>query len=337
MALYLITGIPGSGKTYYAVNMILTEYFVFSDGTYRMKAEYGDLQIITNIEDLKLPHISLKDAIAKSGLSFQKFFTEAYQEKISQKYPKIIYLIDECQQYFHPKFYDPDTFFYFDRHRHLGHDIFLITLDRARITKQIYLLVESEIRAVKRSLSFMGELKYNIMQGYEVVGRKVLKPTKKIFDLYKSQSNFETKKVKNPLMKWIFLLIIGFPVAVYLFYSTLFGGKKAQAHNSTSAPKSHVSPLRSPAGRNHNIHLADNKWVKVDGVIHLDGQIQFVVDPRSGDLVPVALLDRPIRFLRRDCWISLTPDDCAEMFERQKRLTPDFGVASTNNFDRLPM
>ncbi|MBW2635708.1 MAG: DUF2075 domain-containing protein, partial [Deltaproteobacteria bacterium] len=175
MAIRVITGVPGSGKTYLAVHHLLENYFKWSKDRqeYIKKPNFEDLTIITNIDGFMLDHINLNDALKKANVNIETFFTKDYQEKITEKYNKIIYIIDEAQQYFHRRFYNKDVFYYFEYHRHLGHDIYIVTQDRLLIPKDLYLLAELELRAVKRSLSLGGELKYKKLSNNEIMGHKV--------------------------------------------------------------------------------------------------------------------------------------------------------------------
>ena len=50
MALYIIDGKPGSGKTYYAVYHLLKKYYKNIDGNYVLDLKKNAV-VITNIED----------------------------------------------------------------------------------------------------------------------------------------------------------------------------------------------------------------------------------------------------------------------------------------------
>ena len=107
MAIRFVTGIPGSGKSYWAVDHIVKTYFTYrkEDDEYIPKKNEDSQKtytIITNIDSLLLPHIDLEKAIEASELSIDQFFTKNYQDKIHNKYSHIVYVIDEAQKIFSP-------------------------------------------------------------------------------------------------------------------------------------------------------------------------------------------------------------------------------------------
>ena len=77
MAIRIIDGKIGSGKTYYAVKHLVDNYFVYQDGEYLLNKE---CQIITNIDSFHLESLDLIEEIKKAG-SVHEFFSIEYQEK----------------------------------------------------------------------------------------------------------------------------------------------------------------------------------------------------------------------------------------------------------------
>lgn len=239
MAIRLITGGLGSGKTYLAVHHIVETYYEAdkANGGYRKKEKFKDVALISNIDELALPGVlDLDQVLKKSGMPINKFFTVDYQKKVSEKYKQVVYLVDECQRYFGRKFYDQDVFFYFEYSRHLGHDIWLISQDRYRLAKEIASLAELEIRAVKRSLSIGGELKYNTLMDGEIVARKGLMPKKDIYGLYKSMMAEEIEKKNNPIIKYIAVPVVLLIISASCFY-WVFWGKISEAKQKVNDEK----------------------------------------------------------------------------------------------------
>jgi zona occludens toxin len=248
MAIYFITGVPGAGKTFYAVNHLVKNYCYYDrqSRAYRLKDKYT---LISNIEELALNHKNLKEILEDNKMSIESFFRKDFQEKISKKYKNIIYFLDEAQQHFHRRFYDKESFFYFQYHRHLGHNIYLITQDRSLLPKEINTLCESEIRAVKRSLSVFGEFKYNVLSNKEIIDRKVLKKNERVFELYKSQQNEESEKIKNPLVKYLVAILI-FGIFSLVMFKNYFlkstdNNMVQEAVASQSVPRANSKP-KSP-------------------------------------------------------------------------------------------
>lgn len=212
MAVRIIYGAPRSGKTYYAVNHLVKTYFnQGADGLYSLKSKFLNLQIFTNIDNLKLPHKNLSEAIRTVGTP-EKFFAYEYQEKIFRKYPQVCYFIDEAQMIFPDNFRDNKVFNWFQYHGHWGQDIYLMTQDIKLLPRQITVLSEITIKALPRSTSLFGgrDLRYNMMlgAGQEIGDKMVLVKKQKIFDLYCSQMSSEAVKVRNPLVKYLAILFV---------------------------------------------------------------------------------------------------------------------------------
>jgi len=174
MSFKLITGLPGSGKSYYAVWYVASTYFDRTkSGKFKLKEKFKDIKIISNIDALKLPHLSLDDVL-KNYNSPAQFFSYSSQEKISKKYPQIVYLIDEAQFFFPARFRDDQVFNWFQLHRHFGQDIYLITQVAKLLPDQINALCEMQIDAVSRSntLFFGRDLHWNFLSKGQIINKK---------------------------------------------------------------------------------------------------------------------------------------------------------------------
>jgi len=281
----LITGAPRSGKTYLTVKLILEQFFDFNKeiDRWEKKPDKQDITLITNIEGLRLDHIPLVEALKSSSLPIHKFFTKDYQEKISKKYPNIVYAIDECQQYFPDTFRDIDTRFYFEWHGHLGHHIYLITQDRFRCCRAIVSLAELETRAVKRTLSIAGEFKYNVISDGIIIDRRMFKPSKKIYRLYRSQFRQEHKKPGKPFLKYIIVPIILVFVFGYLLISR-FTDKTAHADIE---PQVITKPYLKEPSKVDTIKFKEpSTWVNINGTVYRDDKLYRLVDPITNNIIP---------------------------------------------------
>ena len=244
MAIRLIEGVPGSGKTYYAVAHLVKNYFEKqADGRYEL---VKPCTIITNIENFKPNHISLLEVMKEAG-GANIFFTEPYQIVFSKRFEhQIVYIIDEVQQFFRKGDRSKelhDVFYYFEKHRHLGHDIYLITQNVKKLPTDITTLVEYIIIAAPRSRSVIGEFKYKWDSDGIVIKREGLKPDKGIFALYKSMDIGESEKVKSPLMKTVFISsILCVIVGGFLIYKLwwYFIGKNKE-HLHTEKPPTSIN------------------------------------------------------------------------------------------------
>lgn len=303
MTIRILTGAPGSGKTFYAVKHIKDNYAFYDRNRRKWKIKSQNT-IITNIEELRLEHIDFDDAIQKSKLSLERFFTKEYQEKISQKYPGLIYVIDECQRYFHKRFYNKETFFYFQYHRHLGHDIYLLTQDSSLLPNEIRSLTENEIHAVRRSLSFFGEFKYNILCQKEIVDRKILKRDKSIFNLYKSMEQSETEKVKNPMIKYGIAILIAIIISVWGFKRTFLTHDKKEpekAYAKTIDKSKPRKPKITPKNNTERIIPKANTKKKPVKLSHaMIGDQKLIIDPINNVLISPSQFKYPISWIIRN-------------------------------------
>lgn len=216
MAIRIIQGVPGSGKTYYAVRHLANNYFEKQlDGRYEI---IKPCTVITNIDSFVPDHIRLSDAVKAAG-GVKKFFTEEYQREFTtQQEHQLIYIIDEAQKLFRKSARDlNDVFTYFEIHRHFGHDIYLITQNSKKLPTDLVVLTEYIIDAAPRSRSVIGEFKYKWLSDGEVLKREAFKPDDGIFALYKSMDAKESEKIKNPVMRIVYLVM-------FLTSAILFGG-----------------------------------------------------------------------------------------------------------------
>lgn len=311
MAIRLITGVPGSGKTYYAVHHLIENYCSFNKETqeYELKQNHT---IITNIDSLTLPHINLEDAIQKSGKTIHEFFQVPFQEKISQKYKKIIYLLDEAQRFFpYRNKIGSETWFYFEYHRHLGHDVYIITQDKKLMAQNIVLLAENELRATKRSFSLLGEFRYLLKCDNDIIDRITIRSKKKVFDVYKSFETQTSEKVKNPFKKYIIALTIASILVFVWFFKTSFAGgsfrpvRVADASGNYSKSGSLSEEKKNDQDLELKNSLSENIKKNIDQTIitknlnyyYQDDKI-YVLDPITKHFYTQLNFPRPLRVVR---------------------------------------
>jgi zona occludens toxin (predicted ATPase) len=246
MAIMIIDGVPGAGKTYYAVKHLLDTYFSKNaDGSYQPKKP---VKIITNIDGFRLEHENLKEIVNASG-GVKVFFSKDFQEKIFEKHGPVVYVIDEAQMIFDRKFYDREIFSWFEYHRHFGQNIYLITQSVSKLPKDVSSLVEYVIRALPRSRSITGkEFRYNHVSGRDILKRDIVLINKKIFEIYKSAGAEEVEKVSNPFLKIGVFIFVGAVLFFYFGWKYVFdswdGGNDSEAF--ASVPNSHVSDVQIP-------------------------------------------------------------------------------------------
>jgi len=222
----LYTGVPGAGKTYKMVADL--DAFIADYESKATDANGPPLTVITNIRELKLPHVDFDELIMerfpdkslKVTERIERFFDYDYQKGLNDHFGgPLMYLIDECQTFFPKRTSLPNTEAYLQRHRHLGHNIYLATQAIRQVNGNVICLVELEYFAAPRTKSLFGEFRYHVKtpQSRDVITVKNIRPQKRVFELYKSFDAKEIQKPKKLLLRklWPVLLV---PVAMFLFY-----------------------------------------------------------------------------------------------------------------------
>lgn len=277
MALRIIDGNPGSGKTFYAVRHFVKNFCVEIEDEICLKE---GIVVITNIDSLKLPHLKIADLLNESGLSPDSFFSLAHQENIiEKKYGSVIYIIDEAQKLWRKNnrsiSLNP-VFEWFELHRHCGQDIYLITQAARKLPTDILDCVEYIVHSVPRSRTLTGEFRYKKISDGDTLETFAVRPDQKIFDLYQSSRNEETEKLKNPMVRTILYaaaasLVLAFGAGFYLFDS--FHGSTINNKVSDNSQKENNG---EPGRANKDIIIADKNLPSQPAVV--DVYIPFITD-----------------------------------------------------------
>ena len=247
MAIRIIEGVPGSGKTYYAVRHLAKNYFKKEkDGNYTLNKA---CTLITNIDSFQPNHLSLQDEIKNAG-GVQTFFSFDYQQKFKEGKEQIIYIIDEAQRFFRKGTRGlADCFTYFEYHRHWGQDIYLVTQNARKLPPDIVYLTEYIIVAAPRTRSILGEFKYKWISEGEIIKREGFKPDQGVFNLYKSMDLEESEKISNPVMKTVYITLTIVALVVFLgyrYFVSQWSPDKTQSASSSSVTKTNSTvPIRS--------------------------------------------------------------------------------------------
>ena len=241
----LYTGVPGAGKSYKMVADL--DAFL---------AKNPDVNLVSNIHNLQLPHEDfdtlMTDSFPGAGLTvtqrIERFFDYDFQAGLSKDFGgPIMYVIDECQLYFPRRTSLPVTEAYLQRHRHLGHYLYLATQSSKLLNSNIVALIEIEYYAGRRSVSFLGEFHYRAKspQSCMVIKNFTVFPKKRIFGLYKSFDNEEISKPKKEMWRktWPFaaLLVVGF------FFLRHFLDFEGRAERMTGIPRAHAEEVATVA------------------------------------------------------------------------------------------
>lgn len=224
----LITGIPGSGKSYMAVEHVS-----------KLKDQS---KILHNIEGFSLG-IPLDKYSIDNKINKLDVFRKSYHEK-SDSFHGWVFIIDEAAELFPRQLRDTDIISFFDYHRHYGIDVFLITQDIKKVSPDITCLAETHYRAASGAANPVpGYLLYQQIVGGESVSRKWLRKKKSIFSLYKSTNNHSSKTINigkiylAVSLVVLFLAIIGLKKWFSTFNPTKEQNTEVTQNKSINPPK----------------------------------------------------------------------------------------------------
>jgi len=219
----LLTGLPGSGKSYRAVDMIS-----------KLK---DTSKVLHCIDGLKVG-TSIDDYCLSNNCDPLDLFTVTFHEN-NNCFRGWLFVIDECQTYFPKDFRNKLVHKFFQLHRHYGIDIILLSQDYKFICPAISLLAESQYRAVSdTSNPLPWFLFYKRTIGYEVIGTSFLIKRKKIFKLYKT-ADYDQDKVRKKSRPMLIVFAVCAVLLIFGWYKMrgLSGGFHSDSESSPVAGK----------------------------------------------------------------------------------------------------
>lgn len=310
----LITGVPGSGKTCLCLKLLTEKYYNYDSkhDYFYLKPENQNITLITNIDSLTLPHLNLNSLFQQHGLTFESFFNYDYQKKVSKKYSRIIYILDEAQQFLNRKLLNT---LYFDMHRHLDHQIYLITQDFKKIHYDITSLIEFEYRLTKRTFSIMGEFRYLVKSSGTVFETRSFRPPKNIFKLYKSFiSNTNQPKRKNPILKYITVPFFLFLISGFYFYSVLIPDSEAKNQNQQKDVQIQKSVLQTEK----NQIIEQKNKIPILNKIIVGSKIKIFQCPFTGKFFSPEQYQFPIYRNKKDIYLFLTHQQIEQFLNNEQ-------------------
>ncbi|MEH0020849.1 MAG: zonular occludens toxin domain-containing protein [Desulfobacter sp.] len=345
MVMKLHTGVPGSGKTYLLVKSFIDLFCTWDKETGRfiLKDDHKDKILVSNIDGLTIPHLdietlmnercmqlakaqfidnvgkhkieAMEDVIDKYYYEFldekvRWFFNYTHQKQLADKHGPLIYLIEESQRYFDSKElgrkpWVRDVHYFFEKHRHFGFSIFMDTQHASKLAKGIAVLFETEIQAKPRTLSLMGEFKYNEYSDGAKTNQIpiVVKPDKRVFQVYKSMSHKEDVKTKKPALKILAFVILMAMLSIFILNYAKNNLGPGTVH--AQSPKTTPAKSTTPADPTREIPGA---WVHLSYFMTSTGDIT-VVHPATQSLVPLQSLEMKVERQGTElyCFMEDTP------------------------------
>lgn len=235
----ILTGVPGSGKSYFAVYHILK---LLDEGH----------TVVHNIHGLSDPRALLVD-FGQMPLSADVLFPYFDQLRSSRNLDPqaIIHVyIDEAQRYYPYEYKDPKGVYFFDFHRHHGLNITLISQDIKKLSPKITTLAEYEVRAVKPMFQFTPGFSYNLLSSGEAFGKKRLPKKPEVFASYTSFTA-GTKKTKKSKLIFIVPIFVVVAILAYVAMQYSFANsfdKLSEQHNQAKKEKDSKTDVIPPKG-----------------------------------------------------------------------------------------
>jgi len=233
MIVYFL-GIPGSGKTYYGVNVIYDNFVLDIPKKSKLSLKKDYENCYTNINEFKFNltknvfPLDFDDFYSKLEILYNMYKKKCTDNELIEKARelniyKTLFVIDECHNFFDVA--DKVKIWWLTYHRHLYHDVYLITQNLSLVNSKYKPLAEAFYKAKSSSLT-LNKKYFNYMYFTEsrmtkasyVNTLKVLK-RKEVFKLYKSGDKVESKNVILRFIKIsIILFIILICIALYFYF-----------------------------------------------------------------------------------------------------------------------
>lgn len=277
MSITLITGVPGSGKTLYAIDKILRAY---QGATSDKVLESGEVQKIprvlyTNINGLLLDHEQIEgggvwgnvtsSAVPGTGKSFRgevltdslggkTWFYEGNSEALRTWHkwakPGSIICFDEFQKFWPPRPNGapiPPDLQTLDTHRHMGVDFILVTQNCMNVDRHILGLVDRHLhvrRVANMAMAVVYEWDHasKSLLYKNALTKSPWRYDKSVFKLYKSAELHTKQKRKLPGLVWFILIgLLGsayaFPTLKNRLTERISGKPPAIASSAVDQPK----------------------------------------------------------------------------------------------------
>lgn len=301
----LITGVPGSGKTLYAVGELLGRKF-------------ADRPLFVNgVPDLLLPHTPITDADVENihigGMP------DAETGKPTVELVNAVIVVDEIQRLARPRAASlpaPAWIKWLEVHRHSGCDLVFITQHPNQIDAHIRRLVGRHIH-VRRTWGLNSAVVYewdscNNNLAFKNATSKLWRYPKNIFTMYKSSEKHTKAGGRVPLIVWVMLAtVLAFPFVGWNTLSrlltrfsdsttptvTVSGAKLTQAGPGAKTDTGKAGPITRQ-------QYIDQFEPRIEGVMHSAPAYDEFTKPKQVPL-PAACIES-----KRASWVRMNGGPC---------------------------
>ena len=228
----LIVGFPGSGKTYYAIDKIhkiMSNKHDLSEDIEIIYSNINGLNIaLFPKSEIMLKKFNIDDFLKYLNECFELYELHKNEHDVDEyliefsknnNYFNCMIIFDECHDFLSNQ--DRVKIFWLTYHRHLHHEIDLLTQNKTLINSKYRAIPEIFIEAQPRSKKlFSNTLNYKYyasfaMRKIDMFNTSSIKTNKEVFELYKSGNESHQKSI---IKKFIYILFIGIILASVLFY-----------------------------------------------------------------------------------------------------------------------
>ncbi len=258
----IVFGVPGSGKTFFAVSWIKRRALTESDVFFRVR---DDVLLISNIrlnldsEDNYVYIQDFEDWKKYMDVDFWRANLGFIQGK------KIIMVMDEAQAFFQNYKDDHRVLFFLQYHRHLSVDLLLITQTLKSMPQKVIELCEYIVEAVPRSVNPFSPFgfRYRVLHPFDrsiVLRRFHLGFDPVIFHLYSDMIyRMDEERPQNAFRMPMFVLasfLLLFVFLFFSFFSTIFSRSQPKLDHSRSSQSASVVP----SGGSRDFRYEDLIW-----------------------------------------------------------------------------
>lgn len=269
------TGVPGSGKTYYAVDKIYNNFSTDKEAKKDKKATYK--VCYTNINEFKFDQLEnvffldfdeLKKNLRMLHNLYKKKASDEELIELCSEFNILnaLFVIDEAHNFFDNR--DTVLVWWLSYHRHLFHEIILITQNLTLIESKYKSFSEFFYKAFPQSLTlFKTHFKYNYycdsrMSLRSKSGVIKIKRDSKVFELYQSGDSINSQNIILKFLGFAFALVI-LLVTVFNFYAESL--KSQSDTNETVISQNTILPNQQNIPlpyQQHNSIMQDDTFIQ---------------------------------------------------------------------------
>ncbi|MCA8094472.1 MULTISPECIES: zonular occludens toxin domain-containing protein [Burkholderia cepacia complex] len=257
----LITGVPGSGKTLYAVSQLLKE------------EKAGRRIVVEGIRDLAITHETVDLDWMRSWHKNCRAGDVLVIDEVQRIWPHVSVSVkagEDIEQ--------------LHVHRHMGVDWVIITQHPNRINKAVRDLVGRHVHVrrlfgLRKAMLYEWDSTHNPSSGFREAVKTVWSYPRQVFSLYTSAEMHTKPKAVVP--KGLFLVPLGVLAAVVLGY---LGYRKVMG---LGAPSSSPSTSTAMAGSSSSARGSESRTWRVSGRYSVDGVWYVLLVGEDGRVRPV--------------------------------------------------